>query len=252
MADGARPAYQLPLQSVKSQRLVNTSAPSLKPLEIETGAAPVFSIIWLHGLGADCRDFEDLPNMLDLPPTLPVRFILPNAPERPITLNGGMVMRGWYDLTGMEIVKQEDATGLAEATEIVESLVIREVERGVPRSQIVVGGFSQGGAVALHYGFRCDEPLAGIVGLSTYLPLSGDFADAAAKSAIRTPVFLAHGIFDPVLMLALGESSRQVLQDSGCDVSWHTYPMPHTVTPEEVHDLSTWLSTRIWPESRSG
>ena len=116
----------------------------------------------------------------------------------------------------------------------------------------MVGGFSQGGAVALHYGFRCDEPLAGIVGLSTYLPLSGDFAGAASKRAIRTPVFLAHGIFDPVLMLALGESSRQVLQDSGCDVSWHTYPMPHTVTPEEVRDLSAWLSTRIWPESGSG
>jgi hypothetical protein len=130
MADGTRPAYQLPLQSAKSQRLVNMSAASLKPLEIETGAAPVFSIIWLHGLGADCRDFQDLPNMLDLPSALPVRFILPNAPERPITLNGGMVMRGWYDLTGMEIVKQEDAAGLAEATEIVESLVIREVERG--------------------------------------------------------------------------------------------------------------------------
>ena len=215
MLGGIRPANQMPLQSVKSQWLVNMSTASLKPLELETGAAPVFSIIWLHGLGADCRDFEDLPNMLDLPSALPVRFILPNAPERPITLNGGMVMRGWYDLTGMEIVKQEDAAGLAEATEIVESLVIREVERGVPRSQIVVGGFSQGGAVALHYGFRCDEPLAGIVGLSTYLPLSGDFAGAASKRAIRTPVFLAHGIFDPVLMLALGESSRQVLQDSG-------------------------------------
>jgi phospholipase/carboxylesterase len=221
---------------------------SLKPLEIETGAAPVFSVIWLHGLGADCNDFRDLPNMLNLPSGLPIRFILPNAPERAITLNGGMVMRGWYDLTGMEIVKEEDAAGLAEASEIVESLVSREVERGVPRSRVVVGGFSQGGAVALHYGFRCDEPLAGIVGLSTYLPLSGAFADTAARNAIATPVFLAHGLLDPVLTLALGESSRQVLEDNGCDVSWHTYSMPHTVMPEEVRDLSAWFNSRVWPD----
>jgi len=252
MAGGIWPARQLPLQSLKNRRAVNMSDSPLKPLEIETGAAPVFSIIWLHGLGADCRDFQDLPKMLNLPSGLPIRFILPNAPERPITLNGGMVMRGWYDLTGMEVVKQEDAAGLAEAADIVESLVNKEVERGVPRSRILVGGFSQGGAVALHYAFRCHEPLAGIVGLSTYLPLSGEFASAMSKEAIRTPVFLAHGLFDPVLVLALGESSRQVLQDSGCDVSWYTYPMPHTVTPEEVRDLSAWLSSRIWPESGPG
>ncbi len=124
-------------------------------LEIETGAAPVFSVIWLHGLGADSRDFEQLPKMLDLPPGLPLRFILPDAPMRPITLNGGMVMRGWYDLTGMEAVKQEDAAGLAEAAATVESLVQKEVGRGVTRSHIVVGGFSQGGALALHFGLRC-------------------------------------------------------------------------------------------------
>lgn len=238
----------LPLQSTKHCRVVNMSDLFSNPLEIETGAAPVFSVIWLHGLGADCNDFKDLPNMLDLPPGLPVRFILPNAPERPITLNGGMIMRGWYDLTGMEIVKQEDAAGLAEAADIVESLVSREVGRGIPRSRIVVGGFSQGGAVALHYGFGCKEPLGGIVGLSTYLPLSGTFPESVVKSAIPTPVFLAHGLFDPVLVLALGESSRQVLEDNGCDVSWHTYPMPHTVTPEEVRDLSAWLNSRIWPD----
>ena len=143
-----------------------------KPLELETGAAPVFSVIWLHGLGADCQDFKDLPDMLELPSGLPVRFVLPNAPERPITLNGGMVMRGWYDLTGLEVVKQEDRAGLNEASQIVEKLVERECERGIPRSRIIVGGFSQGGAVALHYGLRCEQALAGIVGLSTYLPLS--------------------------------------------------------------------------------
>ena len=148
----------------------------------------------------------------------------------------------------MEIGKQEDSSGLAEASDIVESLVSREVERGVSRSRVVVGGFSQGGAVALHYGFRCNEPLAGIVGLSTYLPLSGTFADSVTKSVIKTPVFLAHGLFDPVLMLALGESSRQVLEDNGCDVSWHTYSMPHTVMPEEVRDLSAWFNSRVWPD----
>ncbi len=221
---------------------------STSPLEIETGAAPVFSIIWLHGLGADSRDFEQLPQMLNLPRQLPIRFILPDAPHRPITLNGGMVMRGWYDLTGMEIVKQEDASGLDESAGIVDSLVARECTRGVPRSHIVVGGFSQGGAVALHYGSRCEEALAGIVGLSTYLPLSGQLAQRIHPSTLSTPIFLAHGLFDPVLALPLGEASRQILQDNGCDVTWHTYPMPHSVAPEEMTDLSTWLSARVWPE----
>jgi phospholipase/carboxylesterase len=225
---------------------------STSPLEIETGAAPVFSIIWLHGLGADSRDFEQLPQMLNLPRQLPIRFILPDAPHRPITLNGGMVMRGWYDLTGMEIVKQEDASGLDESAGIVESLVARECARGVPRSHVVVGGFSQGGAVALHYGLRCEEALAGIVGLSTYLPLSGQLAQRTHPNTLSTPIFLAHGLFDPVLALPLGEASRQVLQDNGCDVTWHTYPMPHSVAPEEMTDLSAWLSARVWPDVAMG
>ncbi len=229
---------------------MNESSPP--PLEIETGAAPAFSIIWLHGLGADSRDFEQLPQMLNLPRQLPIRFILPDAPHRPITLNGGMVMRGWYDLTGMEIVKQEDVSGLDESTGIVDSLVARECARGVPRSQIVVGGFSQGGAVALHYGLRCEEPLAGIVGLSTYLPLSGQLAQRVHPNALSTPIFLAHGLFDPVLALPLGEASRQILEDNGCDVTWHTYPMPHSVAPEEMTDLSAWLSARVWPEVAIG
>ena len=225
---------------------------STSPLEIETGAAPVFSIIWLHGLGADSRDFEQLPQMLNLPRQLPIRFILPDAPHRPITLNGGMVMRGWYDLTGMEIVKQEDASGLDESAGIVDSLVVRECARGVPRSQIVIGGFSQGGAVALHYGLRCEEALAGIVGLSTYLPLSGQLAQRVHPNTLSTPIFLAHGLFDPVLALPLGEASRQVLEDNGCDVTWHTYPMPHSVAPEEMTDLSAWLSARVWPDVAMG
>ncbi|MDC0979061.1 alpha/beta hydrolase fold domain-containing protein [Gammaproteobacteria bacterium] len=218
-----------------------------KPLELETGAAPVFSVIWLHGLGADCQDFKDLPDMLELPSGLPVRFVLPNAPERPITLNGGMVMRGWYDLTGLEVVKQEDRAGLNEASQIVEKLVERECERGIPRSRIIVGGFSQGGAVALHYGLRCEQALAGIVGLSTYLPLSETLSAEKSSAAIQTPIFLAHGIFDPVLVLALGEASRQVLQENACTVEWRTYQMPHTVVPEELKDLSAWLLAKIWP-----
>lgn len=179
--------------------------------------------------------------MLELPSGLPVRFVLPNAPERPITLNGGMVMRGWYDLTGLEVVKQEDRAGLNEASQIVEKLVERECERGIPRSRIIVGGFSQGGAVALHYGLRCEQALAGIVGLSTYLPLSETLSAEKSSAAIQTPIFLAHGIFDPVLVLALGEASRQVLQENACTVEWRTYQMPHTVVPEELKDLSAWL-----------
>ncbi|HJP45391.1 MAG TPA: hypothetical protein QGH18_05225 [Arenicellales bacterium] len=217
------------------------------PLEIETGAAPVFSVIWLHGLGADSHDFEQLPKMLDLPPGLPLRFILPDAPRRPITLNGGMVMRGWYDLTGMEAVKQEDAAGLAEAAATVESLVQKEVGRGVTRSHIVVGGFSQGGALALHFGLRCNEPLAGIVGLSTYLPLSAQLTSDSHAQARNIPIFLAHGLFDPVLALPLGEASHQALADGGFDVTWKTYAMQHNVSPEELTDLSTWLGERVWP-----
>jgi len=224
---------------------MNNSVPNA--LEIETGAAPVFSVIWLHGLGADCHDFENLPSMLSVPPGLPIRFVLPNAPERPITLNGGMVMRGWYDLTGLEIIKEEDREGLKQAADIVEGLVQKEIQRGIARHRIIVGGFSQGGAVALHFGLRSDSPIAGIVGLSTYLPLSDQFSQQMSPAASKTPIFLAHGLFDPVLMLALGEASRQVLEQNGCDVSWHTYPMPHTVTPDELRDLSAWLSETVWP-----
>jgi phospholipase/carboxylesterase len=216
-------------------------------LEIDTGAAPVFSIIWLHGLGADCRDFQDLPKMLTVPAGLPLRFVLPNAPERPITLNGGMIMRGWYDLTGLEIIKQEDREGLTQASRIVEDLVQVEIKRGIPRERIIVGGFSQGGAVALHFGMRTQDPVAAIVGLSTYLPLSETLPQEMSPSSSKTPIFMAHGLFDPVLMIALGEASRQVLEQNGCAVSWYTYPMPHTVTPDELRDLSAWLSQNVWP-----
>ncbi len=185
--------------------------------------------------------------MLTVPAGLPLRFVLPNAPERPITLNGGMIMRGWYDLTGLEIIKQEDREGLTQASRIVEDLVQVEIKRGIPRERIIVGGFSQGGAVALHFGMRTQDPVAAIVGLSTYLPLSETLPHEMSPSASKTPIFMAHGLFDPVLMIALGEASRQVLEQNGCVVSWHTYPMPHTVTPDELRDLSAWLSQNVWP-----
>ena len=210
-------------------------------LELQTGPDPVYSIIFLHGLGADCRDFESLPKILELPVGISVRFVLPDAPMRPITINNGMVMRGWYDVTGLDIDRGLCPDGLEDSARMVRTLLSREEQRGVPAEHILLGGFSQGGAVSLYLGLRYEKTLGGIIGLSTYMPATEQFAAESHRANQHTPIFLAHGLHDPVLALKLAESSRDLLSAQGYAVSWHTYPMPHSLCQEEVTELSVWL-----------
>jgi phospholipase/carboxylesterase len=214
-------------------------------VEIETGADPKGAVVWLHGLGADGHDFEPIVPELRLPAGLPLRFVFPHAPVRPVTINGGMAMRAWYDILSFERDGPADEAGIRASGEIVNGLLERERERGIPPERIVVAGFSQGGAIALHAGLRYPAPLAGIMALSTYLPLAGAFPaevlDDPARGFTGAPVFMAHGRFDPVLAFELGRESADYLQRSGFDVEWHEYPMAHGVCPEEIGDIRRWL-----------
>ena len=214
--------------------------------QIETGSNPRYSVIWLHGLGADSSDFEELPTLLKIPEHIAVRFILPNAPHRRISINEGMKMRGWYDLIDINNLDKEYADGLNESIEIVNEIVISEVKKGVDRSAIIVGGFSQGGAVALSYGVRCDDSIGGIVGLSTYLPLGDYSVQSFEKNSTKTPIFIAHGEYDPILNLKLSMASRDLLRKNSYKVSWSSYKMAHTICIDEMQDLSNWLNANIW------
>ena len=214
---------------------------SLEYLEIETGAHPVASVIVLHGLGADGNDFVPICDELDLAAIGPVRFVFPHAPVRPVTINGGMRMRAWYDITGAELVKREDEPGLRASLAQVAALLAREVERGVAPARIVLMGFSQGCAMALLTGLRQPERLAGIVALSGYLPLAATTLAERSAANADTPVFMAHGLYDGVVPLARATASRDALLALGQPVEWHTYPMQHSVAPEEVADLNRFL-----------
>ena len=218
--------------------------PALLPaVEIVTGDSPQLAVIWLHGLGADGHDFEPIVPELRL--RFPVRFVFPHAPVRPITVNGGMEMRGWYDIVGFGVNMREDAAGIRESCAAVTRLIDREVARGIPPSCIVLAGFSQGGAVALHTALREPRALGGVLALSTYLPL-GETLPAERSAANRsTPIFMAHGSADPLLPLALAESSRRTLEALGYAVDWHVYPMPHSVSMDEIADIAAWLKARI-------
>ena len=212
----------------------------LESIEITTGEAPELAVIWLHGLGADGHDFEPIVPELSL--RFPVRFVFPHAPVRPVTINGGMAMRAWYDILGFDRNAKEDAAGVRASAASVTALIDREIERGMPPERIVLAGFSQGGAIALHTGLRESRPLGGIVALSTYLPLAGTLATEASAANARIPIFLAHGTSDPVLPLSLAEASRRVLLAQGYDVSWHVYSMAHSVCLEEVAAIGAWLA----------
>lgn len=211
------------------------------PVEIETGPAPVASIIWLHGLGADGHDFEGLVPELRLPAQLAVRFVFPHAPYRPVTLNAGTVMRAWYDISMGERGLAQDGRHIEESAKTVAELVQRENARGIPASRIVLAGFSQGGVVALTAGLRYPEPLAGILALSAPLAgVEGLVAQVHPANAM-TPIFLAHGQQDPLVPFKLGQHVYQTLLARGLPVEWHEYPMPHSVCLEEVRDISAWL-----------
>lgn len=214
-------------------------------VELETGTNPVGSIIWLHGLGADGHDFEPIVPELRLPAGLPLRFVFPHAPLRPVTLNGGMTMRAWYDIYSLDRDGPVDEQGIRASGDLLTALIDLERERGIDAARIVVAGFSQGGAIALHAALRYPERLAGLMALSTWLPLHDAFEPevVAALGAARrdVPVFMAHGSFDPVLPIELGRSSASLLQRHDFTVDWHEYPMAHAVCAEEVADIRAWL-----------
>lgn len=211
------------------------------PIEIETGPDPTASVIWLHGLGADGHDFEPIVPELRLPPALPLRFLFPHAPHRPVTINNGYVMRAWYDIRTAEFVQREDEAGIRESARMIEGLIEQERRRGMPPQRIVLAGFSQGGAIALHVGVRYPERLAGIVALSTYLPLAAGFTAEAHASNHTVPIFMAHGTEDPIIPLERGRLSADLLKKSGSDLLWRTYGMGHSVCIEEIGDMAAWL-----------
>ncbi len=195
----------------------------------------------MHGLGATSDDFAGLVPELDLDGCQPIRFVFPQAPSIPITINGGYVMPGWYDLYGMDLVSKQDAAGIQRSEAAIAALVEREVTRGIPYERIVLAGFSQGCAMALHTALRLPHPIAGVMALSGYLPLADRFASERHSANASTPIFMAHGTQDPVVILKRGEDSRDALAALGHKVQWHTYPMPHSVHPREVADIAAFL-----------
>jgi phospholipase/carboxylesterase len=211
------------------------------PIVIETGPHPVASIIWLHGLGADGADFEPIVPELALPGDLPVRFIFPHAPHRPVTVNNGYVMRAWYDIAMRERGFYQDEAHIRESERLVHELIRQQREAGIASRRIVLAGFSQGAAIALHTGLRYPEPLAGIMALSMPIPLPDKIQPELNPANARVPLFLAHGTQDHVVPYPLGEYGRQLLEQLGLPVEWHSYPMDHTVSREEIADIRAWL-----------
>lgn len=213
---------------------------TLEKITKETKTPAVASVIWLHGLGADGHDFADIVPQLNLPENLPIRFVFPHAPVRSITINGNMRMRAWYDIYNLSSLDKEDETGILQSEKLVHSLIAEEIANGIPSQRIILAGFSQGGAVALFTGLRYAQPLGGIMALSTYLPLAQQ-AQAFNPANQHTPIFIAHGRFDPVLPFVAGEKSEQFLKKLNYAVEWHEYPMEHQVCYEEINDISRWL-----------
>jgi phospholipase/carboxylesterase len=215
----------------------------LERVEVVTGAGAVRSIVWLHGLGADGHDFEPLVPELALP--FAVRFVFPHAPVRPVTINAGLAMRAWYDLVSLEREALEDEAGIRASAALVAELIERERARGSASARIILAGFSQGGAIALHLGLRAREALGGIVALSTYLPLAESIAVEQSAASRETPIWMAHGTEDPVIALASATASRATLERLGLTPTWHTYAMGHSVCAEQVRDLRVWLTERL-------
>jgi phospholipase/carboxylesterase len=213
----------------------------LEHVTIDTADNPELSVIWLHGLGADGNDFVPIVRELDLSGLPGIRFIFPHARRIPVTVNGGYVMRAWYDITGAELVRREDENGLRASQLEVEAFIAREKARGVPASRIVLAGFSQGCAMTIQAGLRHPEKLAGLLCLSGYVPLSAKLPTERSDVALSTPIFMAHGRHDNVVPFNRAEMSRDLLVSMGCRVEWHEYAMQHSVCLEEVQAISAWL-----------
>ncbi|TMH50648.1 MAG: alpha/beta hydrolase [Betaproteobacteria bacterium] len=217
----------------------------LDAIEIETGKNPTASVIWLHGLGADGNDFAPIVPELRLPKAA-IRFVFPHAPVRPVTINGGMRMRAWYDITD-GANRREDERGVRASQVLIEALIGREKERGTKAGRLVLAGFSQGGAIALHTGLRHPERIAGIMALSTYVPVEEKLSAEASTANRDVPIFMGHGSDDPIIPLVRAEQSRNLLKSLGYPAEWHKYAMPHSVCPEELADIGTWLGKVLGP-----
>lgn len=217
----------------------------LESVEIEIGSEPAGAVIWLHGLGADGHDFEPVVPELRLPEDLPLRFVFPHAPIRPVTINAGMRMRAWYDIVAIDRRARQDEEGIRASAAATVELIEREKERGLPAARIVLAGFSQGGAIAIHAALRYPERLAGLIALSTWMPLGETLATEGSAANRDLPVFMAHGRQDPMVPVALGEQTREALAAAGYPLEWQTYDMPHAVCPAEIADISVWLQQRF-------
>jgi phospholipase/carboxylesterase len=218
----------------------------LQAIEFETRPNPSHAVIWLHGLGADGGDFVPIVEEMDLPP-LGIRFVFPHAPKRPVTINGGFVMRAWYDIVVQDLVRQEDERGIRASQAQVEALVAREGERGIPPGRVILAGFSQGGVIALQTGLRQPKPLAGVLALSCYLPLAARVQAELAPASRDVPIFMGHGTADEIVPLRAGQAGRDALIALGCKVEWHEYPMPHSVHPDEIADMGAWFRRLLLP-----
>ena len=213
----------------------------LETIEVETGPRPTAAVIWLHGLGADGHDFEPIVPELGLAATPAVRFVFPHAPMRAVTINGGAVMRAWYDIVSLGGVRREDDAGVRASQASVEALIARETSRGIPARRLVLAGFSQGGAIALQTGLRHAERLAGIMALSTYLPLASTLMVEGSAANRDVPIFMAHGRHDGLIPIERATISREALRKAGYDVEWHDYAMEHAVCGEEIDHIAAWL-----------
>ena len=216
----------------------------LEAIAVETGAAPRAAVVWLHGLGADGHDFEPVVPELRLPGSLPVRFVFPHAPVRPVTINNGMRMRAWYDILQLG-GGPEDEAGIRASERLLQDLVSREKNSGLKARQIVLAGFSQGGAIALQAALRFPERLAGVLALSTYLPLAATLEKERSEANRDLPIFMAHGLYDDIIPLRRAEQSRDLLSAAGWSVEWHSYPMPHSVCGDEIADIARFLVTTL-------
>ena len=217
----------------------------LPAVELDPDGPPRFSVIWLHGLGADGHDFEPIVPELRLPRDARVRFVFPHAPMRPVTINGGYVMRAWYDIKTLDLDRMVEEEDLETSRRQLEAWIRHEEASGVPCERIVVAGFSQGGAIALYGGLQFERRLAGIVALSCYHPLPHIIRERSSKANAEVPVFMAHGTYDPLVPLALAEATVATLRECGYEPEWRTYPMPHSVCAEEIADVGRFLSDRL-------
>jgi len=225
--------------------MTTSDSDTLDSVVMETGERPDHAVIWLHGLGADGHDFEPIVPQLQAAARRSVRFVFPHAPVRPVTINGGMRMRAWYDILGLQIDRNQDQEGIRASLAAVDRLVDEQLRAGIAADRLVLAGFSQGGAVALRCGLARGEPLAGVLALSCYLLGATDLTSWAAEASAAVPIFMGHGSQDPVVPVGLGKSAADTLKGAGYQVDWHTWPMPHAVCPEEVIAIDHWLET-VW------